>query len=139
MKWLQLGIAVVAVAVIGWTYRAGYTAGRDANQAAMARAVEIYQQEANRAWHELEEARGRIRAEYRDRIRIMRQAVDPTGCLDQRLPDDILRVLRPADRGDAAAGGTDTGLPDTGARGRDLPGRDRPGRAQGAGAAGVQR
>ena len=58
------------------------------------KAVIAYQEREVKLLDKLEKAKAKREVIYRDRIKIVRKATDSSGCLDTRLPADVLNGLR---------------------------------------------
>ena len=97
---LSTGLSLALAAAAGWAcYQWGVSVGVSDERALHARAVQVWQQRAHRALTELEEAQSQRREVLRETVEVIRHVEDPTGCADERVPDDIVERLR-----DTAAG-----------------------------------
>ncbi len=100
-KWLYIAAGLAAVAAVWWIYDNGRDAERARWEAAQAQqALAVAQEEARRLSALSAAADEAVRAAQREdrqttiiRERI-RTVVDPTGCLDQQVPLEILDALR---------------------------------------------
>lgn len=96
MTRIYIGIAI-AVAVVGagfWLYFSGYDEGVSDTKAAADRAAVAHTKRENELIERLNTANAERAKEHAKRTQIIRQAQAP--CLDQRMPDDVVRVLRGA-------------------------------------------
>lgn len=85
-----IGIALL-ITVVGWF---SYKAGVNSEIAAGAKIISDYQNKQRKMVEELEQAKANREIVYRDKIKIIKEAVDPSGCADTNVPDSILQQLR---------------------------------------------
>ena len=71
-----------------------YDAGKQAERAAMAEKIAEYQKSQRVLIEKLEEANAKERIIYRTKVKTVRVAADPTGCLDTPIVNDVLEQLR---------------------------------------------
>lgn len=83
------GLLIVAGLLYG-AYHAGQLAERDK----VHQAVTDFRDREAKLLDDLEQARAERQIEYRDRIRVIRQAVDPTSCADQKITPAIKESLQ---------------------------------------------
>ena len=68
-----------------------YNAGKDKVLASQAELLKEKDRRIVKLQTELEDEQEEIKIIYRDRIKTIRTAPDPTGCADTTIPDDILQ------------------------------------------------
>ena len=96
--WLAPALVLTVVAVIGGAWTHGYTTGKSAEKTMHMQRLAAVQENARmdqeRLADELEAARADRRIVYRDRVRTVERAPDPSGCADADLPDRMRAALR---------------------------------------------
>ena len=94
MAWLS-GLSLALAGGAGWAcYQWGVSEGVSAERELQARAVEAWQARARDALLALETERQTRREVLRETVEVIRYVDDPTGCADERVPDDIVERLR---------------------------------------------
>lgn len=88
------GAAIVVVLLVG-SYMKGVEAGANKEKAKAAEVIADYQAKQSKLIKELDEARKQTRIEYRDRVKVIRETPDPSGCADADIPDGIMHELDP--------------------------------------------
>lgn len=90
------GVAGIALATFVFTfiYRSGINSCEVKHEQELKKVIEQEQAKQAKLAAELETERGKIRIEYRTRIRTVKEAADPTGCADTRMPDPFLDSLQ---------------------------------------------
>jgi hypothetical protein len=91
--WL-IGGLIVALLLLGGGAYGGYQYATKKARAEQADAVTAYVDALADMQKRLDEERRNIKGKYREKIEYIHTAADPTGCLDTRVPDDILQQLR---------------------------------------------
>jgi hypothetical protein len=92
--YLYLGFGVVAVLALIYSHRGAYNYGRLAERDEVRRALAVHQEREAKLVEALEAERQKVRVQYRERVRIVREAPDPIVCADQKLPPALLESLR---------------------------------------------
>ena len=88
MKAIIVTVLLSALVGIAWkVHDAGYQAGVDSEKAASARAIAQAQAREVIKVKEIILWKEKIKVVYRDKIKTIRLAADPTGCLDHDLRD----------------------------------------------------
>lgn len=90
----RLIIAAVTVALIVASAAAGYRAGINAQLARQQKAVQKYQKRVETLLAELDAERQKRKVVVREKIRVVKETADPTGCADSDIPDAIYQQLR---------------------------------------------
>jgi len=88
-----IGLAAAGLAIVGLTISA-YHYGKLSERDAVHRGIVKYQQREAELINQLEAAKHDREIIYRDRIKTVKVAADPTGCADTRMPDGILERVR---------------------------------------------
>ena len=91
------GIVALAVGAAWKTYHMGYTAGADAVTSAYAESMAIAQEKEKDNVKEIIKWKIKKEVVYRDRIKTIKIADDPIGCLDADLSDAGLGGMLRAD------------------------------------------
>jgi len=92
--YIYLAVAVGFTALLVFTHSRAYDYGKLSERDAMARAVAEHQTREASLLDEREAQRKKVRVEYRDRIKVVKAAADPTNCIDSELPPALLKSLR---------------------------------------------
>ena len=85
--------AAIVVALIFGAFKYGVTYGTNAEKAKAADTIARYQNKQAELTEQLEEARKQTRIEYRERVKVIRETPDPSGCADTAIPGGILQQL----------------------------------------------
>lgn len=94
LAWLS-GLSLALAAGAGWAcYQWGVSDGVSAERAVQARAVQAWQARTREAMVALDTERQARREVLRETVEVIRYVDDPTGCADERVPDDIVERLR---------------------------------------------
>jgi hypothetical protein len=92
---LSSGVSLSLAAAAGWAcYQWGVSVGVSDEREIQARAVQAWQQRTHDALVALETERTARRDVLRETVEVIRYVDDPTGCADERVPDDIIERLR---------------------------------------------
>ena len=92
---LFLAGGLAFLALVAGSYKLGHKAGVDSERSAQLEVIEQYKNDQKRLIAELEQAREEIRIEYRERVKVIRETPDPSGCADAVIPDGIMQQLAP--------------------------------------------
>lgn len=84
------GVIIALMAFSGFTYKYGYTAGANSVQVSVDQARAKMRAEENQRIEEVQKAHKAREDKYRERLKILEKSRD--ACLDQRVPDDYLRL-----------------------------------------------
>jgi len=85
-----IGIALL-IAVVGWF---SYKAGVNSEIAAGQKIIADYQAKQREMVEELEHFKMKREVIYRDKIKIIKEVVDPSGCIDTNVPNSVLQQLK---------------------------------------------
>ncbi|KPL27474.1 MAG: hypothetical protein AMJ72_08800 [Acidithiobacillales bacterium SM1_46] len=92
--YIYLAVAVGFAGLLVFTHSRAYDYGKLGEREAVARAVVAHQAREAELLGELETERKKVRVEYRERIKVVKAAADPAGCIDRKLPPALLQSLR---------------------------------------------
>lgn len=94
-QYVWAAVAVFVAGLIGGSAFVGYRHGVAQERSDQAKALEAIVEANRKAWEKFEEDRKEIKVVYRERTKVIREAADPLGCLDDpnAVPDDIKRLL----------------------------------------------
>jgi hypothetical protein len=92
--YIYLAVAVGFAALLTFTHWRVYDYGQLSEREAANRAVTAHQAREAQLLGELETERKKVRVEYRERVKIVRETADPAHCIDRRIPPALLRSLR---------------------------------------------
>jgi len=85
-----IGLSLL-ITTVGWF---SYKAGVNSEIAAGAKIIAKYQDKQRKMVAELEQAKLKREVIYRDKIKVIKHAVDPSGCADVDAPDSILQQFK---------------------------------------------
>jgi len=93
MNKLLIGAVSISLLIttVGWF---SYRAGVNSEIAAGAKVIEAYQDKQRVMVAELEQAKIQREVIYRDKVKIIKQAVDPSKCADTFAPSTILQQFK---------------------------------------------
>ena len=103
-KYLYIAMAAGFLAAISATGYFAYSAGIDHERAKNANAIDKEKAVQLERIAELEKQKAKVAIVYREKIKVVREVVDPTGCADSDMPDDLFKQLRPDNTGKARVG-----------------------------------
>jgi len=90
--YIYLAVAVGFAALLVFTHSRAYDYGKLSEREAVTRAVAAHQKREAELLGELETERKKVRIEYRDRLKVIKQAAGP--CIDRAIPPTLLQSLR---------------------------------------------
>ena len=103
-KYLYIAAAAGFLAAISVTGYFAYSAGIDHERAKNANAIDKEKVVQLERIAELEKQKAKVAIVYREKIKVVREVADPTGCSDSNMPDDLFKQLRPDSTGKARVG-----------------------------------
>jgi hypothetical protein len=86
-------LIAAGAALLAASHWAAYDYGRKFERDAMNRAVARHQAREAELIGELAAERKKVKVEYRERIKIVKQVADPANCIDRSLPPELLQSL----------------------------------------------
>ena len=92
--YIYLAVVVGFAGLLVFTHSRAYDYGKLSEREAVTRAVEAHRAAEAKLIGELEAERKKVRIEYRERIRVVKQAADPANCIDRPLPSTLLQSLQ---------------------------------------------
>ena len=95
IKLLLSGLAAVSLLVASFAvYQWGYAKGKANEADRQAQAVLAYQRQVTRVLADLETEQAKRQTELNETREVIRYVQDPTGCIDQPMPDSLIDRLR---------------------------------------------
>ena len=95
IKLLLSGLAAVSLLVASFAvYQWGYAKGKANEADRQAQAVLAYQRQITRVLADLETEQAKRQTELNETREVIRYVQDPTGCIDQPMPDSLIDRLR---------------------------------------------
>ena len=91
---IRLLLVLAVVASLAGAAFAGYRAGVNAERAAQLSVINDYKRRVGELLEDLEHEKSKRRVVVREKIRVVRQAADPTNCKNTPIPAPILEQLR---------------------------------------------
>jgi len=91
-----IGIIAIVAGLVG-VYYAGYRHASLGCEAKVLKATAKLRARQDELIKELEDERQKRKVVYRDRVRVVERVADPTGCIDQPPPVDVVRAIRGQD------------------------------------------
>lgn len=93
-RYVYMALAASIAAGLVYSHWFVYRAGLQADALKDLKVIEEHQSHVAELTEELTLEKQKIKVRYRDRIRVVKEAQDPTGCADISPPSDILLQLR---------------------------------------------
>ena len=87
---ISVVVRALLISGIGWF---SYKAGVNSEIAKGAKIISEYQEKQRKIVKELEQAKQNREVIYRDKIKIIKEAADPTSCLTTDAPNSVLQQL----------------------------------------------
>lgn len=90
--YIYLAVAAGFAGLLVFTHSRAYDYGKLSEREAVTRAVDEHRKREAELLGELETERKKVRVEYRERIKVVKEAAGP--CIDRPLPSALLQSLR---------------------------------------------
>lgn len=95
---LYLVLAAAIASLLGVSHWGAYDYGKHVERDAVARAVARHQAREAELLEQLTAERTRTHIKYVDRIKVVKEAADPTRCIDTTLPPTLIQSLKKEQR-----------------------------------------